>query len=126
MSKKGDIQLSIYRFSLENKMSVDQTSNTNETSRLATFVESAPQYNYNIDQYKQRICRQLPGGQEECVKLNLEGKKNAKVVYQKGAGWLNCFRRKIVTRMFSEMQKLGFFCALPMDPTQTHIECTRV
>lgn len=30
------------------------------------------------------------------------------------------------TEMFSEMQKLGFFCALPMDPTQIHMECRRV
>lgn len=30
------------------------------------------------------------------------------------------------TQMFSQMQKLGFFCALPMDPTETYMECRRV
>lgn len=32
----------------------------------------------------------------------------------------------LATQMFSQMQKLGFFCALPMDPTKTHMECKHV
>ncbi|ORY94853.1 hypothetical protein BCR43DRAFT_494703 [Syncephalastrum racemosum] len=75
----------------------------NELARLDKFVAAAPQNGYNLDQYKQQVCRQLPGNQEECLKLNLE-----------------------YAQMFSEMQKLGFFCALPMDPTKTHMECRRV
>ncbi|KAI9021531.1 hypothetical protein CLU79DRAFT_753701 [Phycomyces nitens] len=74
-----------------------------ELSRLNAFVAKAPQDNYNIDQYKHQLCRQLPSGQEECLKLKLE-----------------------FVEMFSEMQKLGFFCALPMDPTKTHMECQRL
>ncbi|KAI5827944.1 hypothetical protein K523DRAFT_277834 [Schizophyllum commune Tattone D] len=27
------------------------------------------------------------------------------------------------TKMFECMQKLGFYCALPMDPGRTHMEC---
>lgn len=46
----------------------------NEVERLNKFVEAAPQYSYNIDQYQGQICRQLPGGQEECLKLSLECK----------------------------------------------------
>ncbi|KAH9946215.1 uncharacterized protein BXZ73DRAFT_73028 [Epithele typhae] len=30
------------------------------------------------------------------------------------------------TRMFQAMQDQDFFCALPMDPSRTHIECTRL
>ncbi|KAL1930131.1 hypothetical protein VTP01DRAFT_1285 [Rhizomucor pusillus] len=84
-------------------MSEQNTNDQKELERLDKFVEAAPQNSYNIDQYKQQLCRQLPGGQEECLKLNLE-----------------------YSQMFSEMQKLGFFCALPMDPTKTHMECRRV
>ncbi|KAI7866196.1 hypothetical protein BDF14DRAFT_1728840 [Spinellus fusiger] len=76
---------------------------TRELARLNQFVEKAPQNNYNIDQYKNQLCRQIPGKQEECLKLNLE-----------------------FVQMFGEMQKLGFFCALPMDPKKTHMECQRV
>ncbi|KAG2226225.1 hypothetical protein INT45_003370 [Circinella minor] len=82
---------------------MSDSSNNSELERINKFVAVAPQNSYNIDQYKGQICRQLPGGQEECLKLNLE-----------------------YTQMFSQMQKLGFFCALPMDPTKTHMECTRV
>ncbi|KAI7876176.1 hypothetical protein K492DRAFT_198674 [Lichtheimia hyalospora FSU 10163] len=84
-------------------MSETNDNKSTEVDRLNKFVDAAPQYSYNIDQYRGQICRQLPGGQEECLKLSLE-----------------------YTEMFSQMQKLGFFCALPMDPKKTHMECTRV
>ncbi|KAI8372966.1 uncharacterized protein BYT42DRAFT_578726 [Radiomyces spectabilis] len=87
----------------DNNESTNIESTNNELARLDKFVAAAPGNNYNIDQYHQQLCRQLPGGQEECVKLKLE-----------------------YTEMFSQMQKLGFFCALPMDPTKTHMECRRV
>ncbi|GAB5589022.1 hypothetical protein Unana1_03922 [Umbelopsis nana] len=74
-----------------------------EFERLDKFVQQAPAGDYNIDQDKHRICLQLGNGQEKCVELNLEA-----------------------TQMFSQMQKLGFFCALPMDPTKTHMECKHV
>ncbi|KAG0174118.1 hypothetical protein DFQ28_002758 [Apophysomyces sp. BC1034] len=74
-----------------------------EVERLNKFVDVAPQNDYNIDQNSQTLCRQLSNGQEQCVKINLE-----------------------YAQMFSQMQKLGFFCALPMDPTETHMECRRI
>ncbi|EIE88174.1 hypothetical protein G6F46_009980 [Rhizopus delemar] len=78
-------------------------SNKEEIDRLDSFVKEAPGNEYTIDQKEQELCRQNLNGQGECIKLNLE-----------------------YTQMFSEMQNLGFFCALPMDPTKTHMECRRV
>lgn len=54
--------------------SYNMSEKPNEVERLNKFVEAAPQYSYNIDQYRGQICRQLPGGQEECLKLSLECK----------------------------------------------------
>ncbi|KAI9280721.1 hypothetical protein BY458DRAFT_500168 [Sporodiniella umbellata] len=80
-----------------------QETPSKEFSRLDTFVNAAPGREYTIDQKNQELCRLGPEGQQDCVKLNLD-----------------------YTQMFSEMQKLGFFCALPMDPKKTHMECRRV
>ncbi|KAI9253032.1 hypothetical protein BY458DRAFT_522606 [Sporodiniella umbellata] len=74
-----------------------------EATRLSEFVKQAPGGEYTIDQKEQELCRQGSQGQSECIKLNLE-----------------------YTQMFSEMQSLGFFCALPMDPSKIHMECRRV
>ncbi|KAJ8581691.1 hypothetical protein M405DRAFT_751364, partial [Rhizopogon salebrosus TDB-379] len=30
------------------------------------------------------------------------------------------------TRLFEAMQKRGFYCALPMDPSRTHIACKKI
>ncbi|KAI7904542.1 uncharacterized protein BX663DRAFT_502737 [Cokeromyces recurvatus] len=75
----------------------------NELARLDTFVNAAPGNEYTIDQKEQTLCRQSLTGEKECVKLKLD-----------------------YTQMFSQMQKLGFYCALPMDPTETYMECRRV
>ncbi|KAI8339875.1 hypothetical protein BC941DRAFT_418801 [Chlamydoabsidia padenii] len=83
-------------------MSTPNESET-ELNRLEKFVGKAPGGFYTIDQKENELCHQLGNGQKDCVKLKLE-----------------------YTEMFSEMQKLGFFCALPMDPTQIHMECRRV
>ncbi|KAG2232139.1 hypothetical protein INT48_008881 [Thamnidium elegans] len=81
----------------------NETNTNTEFTRLENFVKTAPGKEYRIDQKEQTLCRDGLSGQRECVKLNLE-----------------------YTQMFSEMQKLGFFCALPMDPTETYMECWRV
>ncbi|ORX55698.1 hypothetical protein DM01DRAFT_1335094 [Hesseltinella vesiculosa] len=75
----------------------------NEIKRLDAFVAKDPSSEYTIDQKEQELCRQLGGSQQDCIKLNLE-----------------------YTQMFTQMQELGFFCSLPMDPTLTHMECRRV
>ncbi|KAI8070975.1 hypothetical protein BC940DRAFT_235235 [Gongronella butleri] len=86
-------------------MSDDATKDqsTKELNKIDSFVEKEPSADYTIDQKNQELCRQLGGSQQDCIKLNLE-----------------------YTEMFSQMQKLGFFCALPMDPTLTYLECRRV
>ncbi|KAI9301490.1 hypothetical protein BJ944DRAFT_243220 [Cunninghamella echinulata] len=84
-------------------MSTPTNEGETELQKLDSFVNKAPGNDYTIDQKAQELCRQLPNGQQDCIKLNLE-----------------------YTEMFSQMQKLGFFCALPMDPTQIHMECRRV
>ncbi|KAG0748057.1 hypothetical protein G6F57_006348 [Rhizopus arrhizus] len=88
-------------------MSTNNESETNysskELDRLDSFVKIAPAAGYTIDQKEQELCREGSNGQQECIKLNLE-----------------------YTQMFSEMQKLGFFCALPMDPKKTFMECRKV
>ncbi|CAO3702199.1 unnamed protein product [Rhizopus stolonifer] len=83
-----------------NNESIDPTK---EFTRLESFVKAAPGNEYTIDQKEQELCRKNSNGQEECLKLSLD-----------------------YTQMFSEMQKLGFFCALPMDPKKTFMECRRV
>jgi hypothetical protein len=54
-------------------MGDEQKKSEVELQRLDEFVKQAPSGDYNIDQEKQRICRQLGSGQEKCVNLNLEG-----------------------------------------------------
>ncbi|KAI8090028.1 uncharacterized protein BX664DRAFT_281426 [Halteromyces radiatus] len=83
-------------------MSSNETTET-ELKRIDSFVEKVPAGFYTIDQKERELCRQLGGNQQDCIKLNLE-----------------------YSEMFSQMQKLGFFCALPMDPTLTYMECRRV
>ncbi|RUS20702.1 hypothetical protein BC937DRAFT_94553 [Endogone sp. FLAS-F59071] len=75
---------------------------TSERKRLDNFVQEMPGAPYNIDQYNSMVCRRLQNGNESCVRLKLE-----------------------FVEMFDEMQKLGFFCALPTDPKKTHMECQR-
>ncbi|KAH9816959.1 hypothetical protein DFH28DRAFT_1124524 [Melampsora americana] len=39
----------------------------------------------------------------------------------------DCIKLKIESRhLFEYMQKLGFFCQLPFDPSRTEIECRRI
>lgn len=66
-------------------MSEQNTNDQKELERLDKFVEAAPQNSYNIDQYKQQLCRQLPGGQEECLKLNLECKISLSIHWKEGS-----------------------------------------
>jgi len=78
---------------------------------LRSFVEASPSTLYTFDSERDapesEICRHaLQSGKpvsKECIKLQMESKK-----------------------MFESMQELGFFCALPMDPGQTHMECRRL
>jgi len=70
---------------------------------LRKFIEESPQSRYRFDSEREanqsEICRSANNG-EECKNMFLSSKK-----------------------MFEAMQDNGFFCALPMDPEITYIEC---
>ncbi|KAF8184906.1 hypothetical protein K438DRAFT_1837074 [Mycena galopus ATCC 62051] len=75
---------------------------------LKAFVARAPTSRYTFDSERNapqsEICREQDGaGAKECIVLQMHSK-----------------------RLFEAMQNLGFFCALPMDPKRTHMECTPI
>ncbi|KAJ7702336.1 hypothetical protein B0H17DRAFT_1194832 [Mycena rosella] len=84
---------------------------------LKTFIERAPKSQYTFDSERgaptSEICRSPPDADpsspsastttRDCITLQMHS-----------------------TRLFAAMQNLGFFCALPMDPERTHMECTRI
>lgn len=51
----------------------------------------------------QKLCRKLPNGTTSCIILGLE-----------------------TERLFMTMQSQGYFCALPAEPNQTHMECHKI
>jgi len=73
--------------------------------RLKTFVEKTPGNKFTFDSERDssesEICREIGRDERECMTLRMDSK-----------------------RLFECMQNLGFFCALPLDPERTHMECT--
>ncbi|KIJ44221.1 hypothetical protein M422DRAFT_67521 [Sphaerobolus stellatus SS14] len=73
---------------------------------LKSFIEQSPSSNYTFESKREsdhsEICRGTGGteGGKDCVDIWLSSKQ-----------------------MFAAMQENGFFCALPMDPEKTHMEC---
>ncbi|KAJ7090265.1 hypothetical protein B0H15DRAFT_948777 [Mycena belliarum] len=79
---------------------------------LTSFIARAPTSRYTFDSERDaptsELCRQPDGAgsgqlQKECIILQMHSK-----------------------RLFAAMQNLGFFCAMPMDPARTHMECTPI
>ncbi|KAF7311584.1 hypothetical protein MKEN_01061100 [Mycena kentingensis (nom. inval.)] len=75
---------------------------------LDDFVSKSPTAKYTFDSERgapqSELCRAAEGQKkEECIMIQMQSK-----------------------RLFEAMQDLGFFCALPIDPTRTHMECTRM
>ncbi|KAG7452853.1 uncharacterized protein BT62DRAFT_31080 [Guyanagaster necrorhizus] len=74
---------------------------------LKSFIETRPSSQYTFDSERDSprstICRPSDStdGSKECITIEMNSKK-----------------------LFATMQSLGFFCALPVDPTQTYMECT--
>ncbi|KAI1795997.1 hypothetical protein LXA43DRAFT_1090615 [Ganoderma leucocontextum] len=81
-------------------------SNTPEKT-LAEFIAEDPNSAYTFDSERgaplSELCREGKDKGRECIML-----------------------RMYSTRLFQAMQDQGFYCALPMDPTRTHIECKRL
>ncbi|BGP13091.1 hypothetical protein JCM10213_000906 [Rhodosporidiobolus nylandii] len=80
-----------------------------EAQPVTAFVSAAPNATYTLDGPKGaqsvQLCR--TGGE--------------------GATGRNCVEiAQEVTKVFALMQKQGFFCQLPFDPTHTEIECIRI
>ncbi|KIL69604.1 hypothetical protein M378DRAFT_68251, partial [Amanita muscaria Koide BX008] len=63
-----------------------------------------PQAHYSFDSERDRpqsiICRETGPKSRECITLQM-----------------------FSTRLFKAMQDQGFFCALPMEPGKTYMEC---
>ncbi|KAJ7470295.1 hypothetical protein FB451DRAFT_1253261 [Mycena latifolia] len=79
---------------------------------LKAFISRAPGSRYTFDSERDapqsELCRESAsdGGANlarECIVLQMHSK-----------------------RLFEAMQNLGFFCAMPMDPARTHMECTPI
>ncbi|KAH9981522.1 hypothetical protein BGW80DRAFT_337329 [Lactifluus volemus] len=80
-------------------------TNNNQNEVLKQFISRNPNAQYTFDSERDasqsEICRQGKG--KECIILQMTSRQ-----------------------LFTAMQELGFFCALPMDPTQTHMVCNPV
>ncbi|KAK0197536.1 hypothetical protein F5146DRAFT_972042 [Armillaria mellea] len=73
---------------------------------LKSFIGTSPASTYTFDSERDSprstICRPSDSTDgQECITIEMNSKK-----------------------LFATMQSLGFFCALPVDPTQTYMECT--
>ncbi|KAH6918744.1 hypothetical protein BKA70DRAFT_27736 [Coprinopsis sp. MPI-PUGE-AT-0042] len=80
----------------------------NEEEAVKAFVSDDPNGRYSFDSERDSMVSELcrgtsgngPDALSDCVKLHMHS-----------------------TQLFAAMQKQGFFCALPSDPGQTHMEC---
>ncbi|WVF71959.1 hypothetical protein IAT40_006769 [Kwoniella sp. CBS 6097] len=77
---------------------------------VADFVAEAPSARYVFDSRRNsdespdtELCRVTPQGGKSCIKLAIAS-----------------------AALFKSMQSLGFYCALPAEPTRTHMECNRI
>ncbi|KAJ7445729.1 hypothetical protein B0H11DRAFT_2290791 [Mycena galericulata] len=77
---------------------------------LKKFIARAPTSRYTFDSERDApqsdLCREenlSPAQARECIVLQMHSK-----------------------RLFEAMQNLGFFCAMPMDPKRTYMECTPI
>jgi len=79
----------------------------NAKESLRQFISRDPNAHYIFDSERDasqsEICRQGKNLNKECMILQMTSRE-----------------------LFAAMQENGFFCALPMDPTRTYIECKRI
>ncbi|KAJ6488607.1 hypothetical protein C8R47DRAFT_1126266 [Mycena vitilis] len=83
------------------------TTKSSADDALKSFIARAPASRYTFDSERDapqsEICREDGKLGRECIILQMHSK-----------------------RLFEAMQNLGFFCSLPMDLTQTRIDCTPI
>ncbi|GBE82356.1 hypothetical protein BKA93DRAFT_724475 [Sparassis latifolia] len=79
----------------------------NPEDELKAFIAEDPDSRYTFhserDASQSEICREGKDKERKCIMLEMYS-----------------------TKMFEAMQAQGFFCALPMDPSRTHMECRRI
>ncbi|CAG8690237.1 17017_t:CDS:2 [Cetraspora pellucida] len=94
----------------------------NATQRLAQFVQEDDSARYVIDS-ENVICRNPAFNTD----FKIEAETGEKEVIG-GTGKLSCVKLKELDKaeIFTEMQKLGFFCALAQDPKKNGIECRKI
>ncbi|CAG7854010.1 SubName: Full=Uncharacterized protein {ECO:0000313/EMBL:CCA73265.1} [Serendipita indica DSM 11827] len=78
---------------------------SNPEEDLKAFIAKAPTAKYTFDSERgapeSELCRQPDGNvSKECRMIHMKS-----------------------TRLFEAMQNLGFYCALPLNPGKTHMEC---
>ncbi|KAK2467042.1 hypothetical protein APHAL10511_001300 [Amanita phalloides] len=75
-----------------------------QEERLRDFISQDPQANYTFDSErgssKSELCRETGPRSRECITLQMQS-----------------------TRLFQAMQAQNFFCALPMEPGRTYLQC---
>ncbi|SCV67377.1 BQ2448_6023 [Microbotryum intermedium] len=84
------------------------TLSTEDAAPITSFVSQSPNSNYTLNervagQALTDLCRLDPNGQTQCVQVH-----------------------KQVTKVFALMQKQGFLCQLPSDPSHTELFCQRI
>ncbi|KAH9934821.1 uncharacterized protein B0H18DRAFT_869692 [Fomitopsis serialis] len=83
------------------------SSSQKPEEQLKAFVAEDPNSRYTFDGERgapqSEICREGNEKSRKCITLMMQS-----------------------TAMFSAMQSQGFFCALPMEPGRTHMECRRI
>ncbi|KAI0781061.1 hypothetical protein BD413DRAFT_600511 [Trametes elegans] len=94
---------------LQSKLSNDSQDASSKPPRevLKEFIAEDPNSVYTFDSERDapqsEICREGKEKGRKCIQMQMYS-----------------------TQLFQAMQDQGFFCALPMDPAHTHIECKRI
>ncbi|KAI0763714.1 hypothetical protein BC629DRAFT_973855 [Irpex lacteus] len=82
-------------------------SDTKPEKVLEKFISEDPNSKYTFDSERgapqSEVCREGQQLSRKCIQIQMHS-----------------------TRLFQAMQDQGFFCALPQDPSQTHIKCQRI
>ncbi|KAF7789529.1 hypothetical protein EIP86_000475 [Pleurotus ostreatoroseus] len=96
----------------------------NPEESLKTFVSEDPQSRYTFDSERgapeSEICREGDKLSRKCIKVNSNAFDEVIPNY---AGMLFDMDFIESINFIQHQQDLGFFCALPMDPSRTYIEC---
>ncbi|KAL1947715.1 hypothetical protein VTO73DRAFT_13439 [Trametes versicolor] len=94
---------------LQNKLSngTQDAAPAQPQQKLKDFIAEDPNSTYTFDGERDaprsEICREGKEKGRKCIEMEMYS-----------------------TKLFQAMQEQGFFCALPMDPTRTHMECKRI